>query len=194
MVTNISYLPYRHSHEDSSTNEKSESWNTDFSSYQESCSQTIENEKSEKIVSVFDVASYVLSKLSFKSSTTMKLHKLLYYCQAWSMVWSDKPIFQEKIEAWSNGPVIKDLFYFHKGSYSINYNDLTNGNEKLLSENQKGIIDDVLEFYGDKDPQWLIELTHSEYPWIDARKGLSLNERGNNEITLDSMQHYYSSL
>jgi uncharacterized phage-associated protein len=193
-MANFTYLPYRHSHEDSSTNENSESQNMDFNSYQKSCSQTIENEKSEKIVSVFDVASYILNKLSFKSSTTMKLHKLLYYCQAWSMVWSEKPIFQEKIEAWSNGPVIKELFHFHKGSYSIHYNDLTNGNEKLLSENQKGIVDDVLEFYGDKDPQWLIELTHSEDPWIEARRGLSLNERGNNEITLDSIQHYYSSL
>lgn len=194
MDSNISYRPFNHQREDITSQEGTDSQNFAFHSYQNTQEHNIKNEKTETTVSVFDVASYVLSKLSGKSCTTMKLHKLLYYCQAWSMVWVEKPIFSERIEAWSNGPVIKELFYFHKGSYSIHYNDITNGNEKLLSEAQKGVIDDVIKFYGDKDPQWLIDLTHSEDPWVAARKGLSSNERGNREITLDSMQLYYSGL
>ncbi len=194
MDSNISYRPFHHLYEDLSSKEGSDSDNTGFHSYREPNSQTIKNDKLETTVSVFDVASHVLNRLSDKSCTTMKLHKLLYYCQAWSMVWTEKPIFHEKIEAWSNGPVIKDLFYFHKGSYSIHYNDITNGNEKLLSDDQKKVVDDVIKFYGDKDPQWLIDLTHSEDPWVTARKGLSSNERGNREISLESMQIYYSSL
>jgi uncharacterized phage-associated protein len=148
----------------------------------------------EKTVSVFDVACYILSVIKGKSCTTMKLHKLLYYCQAWSMVWVEKPIFSQKIEAWANGPVIKELFYFHKGLYSIHYSDMSIGNEKALSEPQKSVVDDVLNFYGDKDPQWLIDLTHFEDPWREARKGMDSNERGNRVITLESMQLYYSSL
>lgn len=195
MDSNISYRPFNHHSENFiSQEEGSDSQNSAFHSYQNPNNQSIKNEKGETTVSVFDAASYVLSKLSGKYCTTMKLHKLLYYCQAWSMVWAEKPIFGERIEAWSNGPVIKELFYFHKGSYSIHYNDITNGNERLLSEAQKGVIDDVIDFYGDKDPQWLIDLTHSEDPWVAARKGLSSNERGNREITLDSMQLYYSDL
>ncbi len=194
MDSNISYRPYYHLSQDFSSPEGSDSHSSGFQSYREPNSQTIKNDKIETTVSVFDAAHYILSRLSDKSCTTMKLHKLLYYCQAWSMVWTEKPIFNEKIEAWSSGPVVKDLFYFHKGSYSIHYSDITNGNEKLLSYDQKGVIDDVINFYGDKDPQWLIDLTHSEDPWIAARKGLSSNERGNREITLDSMQVYYSSL
>lgn len=190
----IAYRPYQDSKNDFYFAEDSNSQSHGFLSYQNTESQIINNEKAEVIVSVFDVASYILSRLSSKSCTTMKLHKLLYYCQAWSMVWAEKPLFSEKIEAWSNGPVIKELFNFHRGSYSVKYNDMMLGNDKLLSDNQKKIIDEVVNFYGDKEPQWLIDLTHSENPWIDARKGLSSNERGNNEITLESMQIYYSSL
>ena len=37
------------------------------------------------MTSIFDVAAYVLDKLGVM--TTMKLEKLCYYSQAWSLVW-----------------------------------------------------------------------------------------------------------
>ncbi|MDY6802276.1 MAG: DUF4065 domain-containing protein, partial [Cyanobacteriota bacterium] len=56
------------------------------------------------MVKVMDVAAYILKKLGPLSA--MKLHKLLYYSQAWSLVWDEQPLFSERIEAWANGPVI----------------------------------------------------------------------------------------
>jgi len=141
-------------------------------------------------VSVFDVAAYIVKIKG--AMTTMKLHKLLYYCQAWSLVWDDQPLFGERIEAWANGPVVKDLFSYHRGLYSIN--NIAIGNPNLLNENQKETINSVLNFYGDKPSQWLIELTHMEKPWKQAREGLSTTDRGSNIISLDSMAEYYSSL
>ena len=44
--------------------------------------------------SVFDIAQYILSATG--EMTTMKLQKLVYYCQAWSLVWDEEPIFNEK--------------------------------------------------------------------------------------------------
>lgn len=143
-------------------------------------------------VSVFDVAAYVLSKL--KECTTMKLHKLLYYCQAWQLVWTETPLFRERIEAWANGPVIKSLFNVHRGLYIIHYTDLSLGNPSRLSNTQKENIDEVLDFYGVKSAQWLIDQTHIEKPWINARIGLEQSERGDKEITLESMHDYYASL
>lgn len=144
-------------------------------------------------VTVFDVAKYVLEKLN-TSCTTMKLQKLVYYCQAWYLVWEDKPLFKEEIEAWANGPVVRSLFNFHQGMYSINKYKLTLGNSSHLSKLQREDIDSVLEFYGSKTSQWLIDQTHSEQPWITARKGLAPYERGEREISLESMVDYYSSL
>ena len=53
-------------------------------------------------IRVFDVAAYILEQKG--SMTTMKLQKLVYYSQAWSLVWDEKPLFEEAIEAWANGP------------------------------------------------------------------------------------------
>ena len=124
--------------------------------------------------------------------STMKLQKLVYYSQAWSLVWDEKPLFEEDIQAWANGPVVRDLFYFHRGRYEIGTVEI--GNPRLLEQEQQDTVDAVLDYYGDKSSQWLIELTHLEDPWIQTREGLPPLERGNKVIPLDSMADYYSSL
>ena len=143
-------------------------------------------------VSVFDVAKYILKEC--EPMTAMKLQKLVYYCQAWSLVWDDEPLFSERIEAWANGPVVRELFDVHKGRFKIFSNLLPKGDPDCLDEKQKETIKAVLNYYGDKSSQWLSDLAHMEQPWKNAREGLSELERGNREITLDSMAEYYSSL
>jgi len=141
--------------------------------------------------SVFGVAFYILKNCG--ELTTMKLHKLVYYCQAWSLVWDEKILFSSEIQAWANGPAIPDLYKKHKGMFSISSSDFS-GNDMNLSSDQVETIDAVLSYYGDKPAQWLIDLSHQEDPWILARKGLKTGERGSHEITLESMANYYSSL
>ena len=139
---------------------------------------------------VFDVTAYILERM--ETMTTMKLQKLVYYSQAWSLVWDEKPLFEEDIEAWANGPVVRKLFDYHRGMYEISSMPL--GNSGLLDQEQRDTVDAVLEYYGHRSAQWLIELTHIEDPWIEARKGLPKLERGNRVISLDAMADYYSSL
>jgi uncharacterized phage-associated protein len=147
----------------------------------------------EKSVSVLDVASYILEKQPKKNPlTAWKLQKLVYYCQAWSLVWDEKPLFKEKILAWANGPVVKELYSQHKGMYYVK--ELSKGTLRNLSANQKDTIDHVLKAYGDKSAQWLSDLTHRELPWIEARHGLNPGERGEVEIQLATMDEYYSSV
>ena len=64
------------------------------------------------MASVFDVAKYILNKKGRMSP--MKLQKLVYYSQCWSLAWDDKPLFNNRIEAWANGPVVRDLYTFHR--------------------------------------------------------------------------------
>lgn len=47
------------------------------------------------MANVSDVAAYILQKHG--RMTTMKLQKLVYYSQAWSLVWDEKPLFQERM-------------------------------------------------------------------------------------------------
>lgn len=141
-------------------------------------------------IQVFDVAAYILDKMG--KVTTMKLQKLVYYSQAWSLVWDEKPLFEEKVEAWANGPVVRNLFDYHRGMYEISAMPI--GNPRLLDQDQQDTINAVLAYYGDKPAQWLIELTHMEDPWKQARKGLTRLERGDRVISLSAMADYYSSL
>lgn len=142
------------------------------------------------MANVFDVASYILERIG--DMTAMKLQKLVYYSQAWSLVWDEAPLFPERIEAWANGPVVPSLYNLHRGEFNLS--SLSQGDSSNLIENQADTIEKVLEFYGDKSSQWLSDLTHQESPWIDARKGLAPGERSNKEITHAAMAEYYDSL
>lgn len=157
-----------------------------------SSKEKLEATANAEVVSVYDVATYILKKIG--ACSTMKLHKLLYYCQAWSLVWDEKSLFSEPIEAWANGPVVRDFFNFHKGLFSVSIFNMTQGNDMKLSDEQKDTIDNVLKYYGDRSAQWLIDLTHIEDPWRNARRGLIQSERGNSVITNEDMANYYSSL
>ena len=142
------------------------------------------------MATVFDVAAFILEKKG--SVTTWKLQKLVYYSQAWSLVWDDEPLFQEEIQAWINGPVCPALYQEHRGHFQI---DSINGGEpRNLTRDQRETVDAVLSFYGDKSPQWLSDLTHMEAPWRDAREGLSPRVRGDSVISLESMAEYYESI
>lgn len=142
------------------------------------------------MASVHDVAAYILEKKG--RMTTMKLQKLTYYAQAWSLVWDEKPLFPEKIEAWASGPVVPKLFSHHKGMFDVA--SWSEGKSRRLEEVERETVDAVIDFYGDKTSQWLSDLTHAERPWREARKGLSPTDRGSKEITHASMMEYYSSL
>lgn len=141
-------------------------------------------------LSVLDVAEYILGKRGRMS--TIKLQKLVYYCQAWSLVWDEKPLFCEDVEAWTNGPVVRDLFNYHRGMFDIER--VYTGNPDLITKEQKDTIDAVLDFYGDKSAQWLVDLSHDEEPWRQARRGLPELARGWRVISPESMAIYYSSL
>ncbi len=141
---------------------------------------------------VFDVASYILQQQGEMSA--MKLQKLVYYSQAWSLVWDDRPLFGEKIEAWANGPVVRELYDSHRGRFSVNADMFSSCATGQLNQEQVETINAVLYTYGDKSPQWLSDQTHSEQPWIEARKGLDDSARGNEEISLATMSEYYSSI
>lgn len=140
---------------------------------------------------VSDVAEYILQRLG--PTTTMKLQKLVYYCQAWSLVWDEKPLFPEEIQAWANGPVVPALYERHRGFFEAQLGEI-GGDPAKIEPEQAETIDAVLEYYGNKPAQWLIDLTHMEDPWREARGDLPETARSTQVIELTSIADYYSSL
>lgn len=143
------------------------------------------------MANVFDVAKYILSKTG--SISTFKLQKLVYYCQAWSLVWDEAPLYKERIEAWANGPVVPTLYDQHRHMFMVSESDIS-GNVDAISEDAKETIDMVVRDYGQFSGGQLCEMVHQERPWLEARGSVPLGERCSNPIDLFSMKDYYSGL
>lgn len=146
--------------------------------------------KGENMATCFDVAAFILELNG--PMTAMKLQKLVYYSQAWALVWDEEPIFQEDIEAWANGPVVPLLFKEHKGQFSVSA--IAGGDPKALLEKQQNTVIAVLGYYGDKSSQWLSDLTHMEDPWKNARGGCADGDSCSSIITHAALHQYYGSL
>jgi uncharacterized phage-associated protein len=137
-----------------------------------------------------DVAAYIVDRSG--SMSAMKLEKLVYYSQAWHLVWEDEALFAERIEAWANGPVVPALYREHRGQFTVK--TWSHGDATKLKPRQRTSIDAVLKYYGDKTAGWLSELTHREAPWKDAREGVGPGQPCNCEITKAAMAEYYAAL
>lgn len=144
------------------------------------------------MATVFDVAKYILQQQG--EITAMKLQKLAYYSQVWTLVWNEKPLFEERIEAWSNGAVIPELYQAHRGRFKINEKTFNYGQSSNLTEEEKHNIDKVLSFYGGYSAQELSDINHQEKPWIEARNGIHPLVKCNNEITHDLIFEYHSGI
>lgn len=137
-----------------------------------------------------DVAAYILSKAG--AMTAMKLQKLVYYSHAWHLVWEERPLFADRIEAWANGPVVRSLYDQHRGHFGVS--SWQWGDAASLTDDEKTSIDAVIEFYGKKSAHELSELTHREAPWLRARGDARPGARSDTAISDADMHEYYDGL
>jgi uncharacterized phage-associated protein len=143
-------------------------------------------------LSVFDVAAYFLHML--KDVTAMKLEKLCYYAQAWSLAWDDVPLFEEDFEAWANGPVCRELYNRHCGLFILNEGFFGECDLAKFSPTQIETLEAIVRDYGDMDPLELSNLSHIELPWREARIGVAPGVRSENIISKEAMEIYYNGL
>ena len=68
------------------------------------------------------------------------------------------------------------------------------GNSGVFSPAQRETISHVLNYYGEKDAQWLSQLTHLEDPWRQARQNLPAGAPSKAIVSKESMAMYYESL
>lgn len=146
--------------------------------------------------SSLDVAEFILQQKGPVSP--LKLQKLVYYAQAWSLALDEEPIFEEPVEAWKNGPVVRDLL---KNTRNQDYvTSISSGDPSQIDEELRDTITAVIIYYGEKSGEMLQHLTHHEDPWIDARQKAQANKISNIDekdkeiIPQKKMRDYYSSL
>lgn len=120
--------------------------------------------------------------------THLKIQKLLYYSQALSLVYLNKPLFDENIEAWEHGPVVNAIYYKLK---SHGKDDLQNIEElqytnDILSADEKSIVEMAFREYARYTASYLRNKTHEETPWLEAW------DKGKNTIiSHDKMREFF---
>jgi len=143
------------------------------------------------MATVYDVAAYILKECGIIS--TMKLQKLTYYCQAWSLAWDGVPLFEEEFQAWANGPVCPQLYNRHRGLFEIGI-EAFGDREFSFTKDETETIHAVLKYYKDESPHYLSELTHLERPWKETRGNIPAGEPSQRVIPKELMQEYYAGL
>jgi uncharacterized phage-associated protein len=144
------------------------------------------------------IARYFLWKASSegKQISNKKLQKLLYYAQAWYLVFHNKPLFKDEIEAWIHGPAVRKVYGTYK-KYGFDPIQVVVAEEtisKVAAGDDRNLLDEVWRVYGKFDAAYLERLSHNERPWLKAREGLEASTISRNTISIKDMKEYFASL
>lgn len=133
-----------------------------------------------------EVADYILSLSDPDIGdiiSHLKLQKLLYYVQGFHLALFNDPLFEEEIKAWEYGPVVEDLYHVYKEHGSNPIPIPEDIEEFTLSKEQKDLIKEVYQVYGQFSAWKLKEMTHDEAPWR--------NTASNEVISYESMKNFF---
>lgn len=124
-------------------------------------------------VSALAVANYFLLLQSPEetgdSISNLKLQKLLYYAQGIYLAKYGTPMFEDRIEAWTHGPVIPAVYHRFK---AYGYNPLPRPSARpILSKGKQKILNTVFRVYGQYSAWKLRDFTHQEPPWKETAEG-----------------------
>jgi uncharacterized phage-associated protein len=69
-------------------------------------------------VDALAIANYFLdlAEAAGERLTPMKLQKLVYYAHGWNLALTDAPLLDEQVQAWSYGPVVREIYTAFKES------------------------------------------------------------------------------
>ena len=153
---------------------------------------------------VLDVCRHVInySNMHDYGISNLKLQKVLYFIQAYFLIKKTTPCFDAKIEAWDFGPVVPEAYHEY-GQYGsgdipviesyIVFDEDNIWNSKrdrfedtAITDEDKALIDKVVDKFADYSATDLVSLTHRQSPWIDA-----YTSHQNNEITINAIREYF---
>lgn len=151
-----------------------------------------------KLISAVDFSEYLVKYFNDKdiSITNLKLNKILYYIEAWYLSACKKPLFQEDFQAWVHGPVVPEVYHKYKifGAGNLFMSQDVEINNNNTDTNILKVVDFVFDVYGRYDGPYLEGLTHSEFPWIQARQDVGPLEVSQISIDKNTMKDFYTNL
>ena len=139
------------------------------------------------------VIAYVFGKL--EEVTPLMLQKLLYFIQGVYSALYGSPIFTEDCRAWIHGPVYPEVYDLFR-DFKYNPIDdarfaLLEGTADALTDDEKRVIDLVVNTFGIYGGKVLERITHNEDPWKEARKGYGDSIPSSELLQKERIMEYY---
>lgn len=122
--------------------------------------------------------------------SNLKLQKLLYYAQGHYLGTHGSPLFDDDIEAWAHGPVVRSVYHHLKryGNNAIDVDEVVG--EDFDWDEFRDVEDDLMRVwnaYGKYEAWALRNRTHREAPWKDTFE----NDAKYLVIPQDAMREYF---
>lgn len=121
--------------------------------------------------SALDIARYVIDYSWDKRKTVsnLRVQKVLYFIQAEFLVSKDRVCFNDEIQAWSLGPVVPTVYHEYKifGNTPIPSRG-TQEHYYPIDEEDKRIIEDIVDQCNEHTTATLVNITHEQTPWKEA--------------------------
>ena len=139
--------------------------------------------------SALEVARYIIHHEAQQGRTVsnLRLQKLLYFVQVQFVVngHDASPCFNEKMEAWGFGPVVREVYYEYRYYGGAMIPPDRNFSTAITPRDQS-MIDEILDECAKYSTSALVDATHAQTPWQAARRNPY-----NNEITIESIYRYF---
>lgn len=116
-----------------------------------------------KIYSAVSVANYIIKTAS--EVTNLRLQKMLYYCQGFSLAFRGQLLFRESIEAWTYGPVVPSVYELFKEYGNAPLRRLAPA-EEITDSNIENLLVSIIRAMETYSGAELVRLTQKEgTPW-----------------------------
>lgn len=126
--------------------------------------------------------------------TNLRLQKLLYYAQAWSLIVRASELFPDDLEAWRHGPVVPTVYRALPDCQGANqiapdaFSEVPD-----LEEEEAEFVERVWEAYNEFSALRLSRMTHDEMPWRKAWGNRPLDSTGNDPISMSDLEEFFAA-
>lgn len=138
-------------------------------------------------ITAYDVANELLRLTDIDSGdvlTNLKIQKLVYYIQGFHLAIYDKPLFVDNFVAWAHGPVVAELYDKLK-KFKATQVKIDNPLNGSITNQQRKLINEVNDVYGQFSAWKLRDMTHNESPWMTTESG--------DVISKDKIKKYFKT-
>ncbi|WP_367871807.1 Panacea domain-containing protein [Luteolibacter sp. Populi] len=118
--------------------------------------------------------------------SNLKLQKLLYYCQGMHLALKDAPLFADDVEAWAHGPVVRRVYGEYK-EFGGNPIPCPEGEPDDLTEEERNLVEEVYQEFGQFSAWKLREMTHDELPYKEAEA------TGSKLVNTETMRRFFKA-